>query len=133
MGLPRPGSGRPVATVGAAGIPITRHIKVKGEANPFDPAWEAYFEDRLSVKMTTNLKGRRQFLSLWKAQNGRCPICTSPSPKSQAGTATIWSDGQKADRTQPRTGCSYTRIATGKFIARIEVVKPRRAAGVGVA
>ena len=32
----------------AASIPITRHIKVKGEANPFAPAWERYFQHRLS-------------------------------------------------------------------------------------
>ncbi len=27
-------------------IPIRRHIKVKCEANPFDPTWDAYFERR---------------------------------------------------------------------------------------
>ena len=27
-------------------IPIRRHIKVKGEANPFEPTWDAYFERR---------------------------------------------------------------------------------------
>ena len=29
-----------------ADIPIRRHIKVKCEANPFDPAWDAYFRRR---------------------------------------------------------------------------------------
>ena len=29
-----------------ADIPITRHIKIKKEANPFDPQWDAYFENR---------------------------------------------------------------------------------------
>jgi RNA-directed DNA polymerase len=23
-------------------VPIKRHVKVKGEANPYDPAWESY-------------------------------------------------------------------------------------------
>ncbi len=59
----------------AASVPIQRHIKVKGEANPFDPAWEVYFEKRLGVKMAGNLKGRKQLLHLWKEQNGVCPIC----------------------------------------------------------
>lgn len=27
-------------------IPIWRHVKVKSEANPFDPQWRTYFEDR---------------------------------------------------------------------------------------
>lgn len=27
-------------------IPIVRHPKIKKEANPFDPAWESYFENR---------------------------------------------------------------------------------------
>ena len=52
-----------------------RHIKIKGKANPFDPQWETYFEQRLDVKMVNNLRGRRQLIRLWKAQNGICPIC----------------------------------------------------------
>ena len=27
-------------------IPIKRHIKIKCEANPFDPSWDEYFERR---------------------------------------------------------------------------------------
>jgi RNA-directed DNA polymerase len=30
----------------AADTPIRRHIKIKADANPFDPDWEVYFEDR---------------------------------------------------------------------------------------
>jgi len=26
--------------------PIKRHVKVQGEANPYDPAYETYFEKR---------------------------------------------------------------------------------------
>lgn len=59
----------------AAGVPIKRHTKIKGAANPYDPAWEAYIERRLDVKMETNIKGRRQLLYLWKQQHGLCPIC----------------------------------------------------------
>ena len=29
-----------------ADIPIVRYIKVKAEANPFDPAWDKYFAKR---------------------------------------------------------------------------------------
>jgi RNA-directed DNA polymerase len=56
-------------------VPIRRHIKVKGEANPYDPAWELYFEARLGVKMAHDLAGRRSLIQLWKEQNGLCPIC----------------------------------------------------------
>ena len=29
-----------------ATIPIIRHVKVRGKANPFDPAWKSYFARR---------------------------------------------------------------------------------------
>src|SRR6266704_91616 len=56
-------------------VPIKRHVKIKGEANPYDPAWEEYFEKRLGVKMVHHLKGKRQLIALWKEQKGLCPIC----------------------------------------------------------
>jgi RNA-directed DNA polymerase len=59
----------------AADVAIKRHIKLKGEANPYDPTWEMYFEHRLDVKMANDLKARRQLLYLWQEQNGLCPIC----------------------------------------------------------
>ncbi len=59
----------------ATSIPIRRHTKVDGEANPFDPAWEVYFEKRLGVKMVNNLRKRRQLVRLWKEQHGICPVC----------------------------------------------------------
>jgi RNA-directed DNA polymerase len=65
----------PVRLYKAATTPIRRHIKVRGEANPYDPVWEVYFEARLGVKMTQNLRGRRTLLYLWKEQGGRCPRC----------------------------------------------------------
>ena len=59
----------------AGDVPIQRHVKIKGAANPYDPQWEVYFEERLGVKMTHTLKGRRQLLYLWKHQHGLCPVC----------------------------------------------------------
>ena len=59
----------------AAQTPIKRHVKIQGEANPFDPAWEVYFEKRLGVKMESSLRGKRQLLALWKSQKGLCPHC----------------------------------------------------------
>jgi len=59
----------------ASDIPIKRHIKIKGEANPFDPQFETYFEERSTSKMKDTLKGNKRFLSLWLNQCGICPIC----------------------------------------------------------
>ena len=52
-----------------------RHRKIKGEANPYDPQWEIYFEERLGLKMLDTLQGRRQLRRLWIEQDGLCPVC----------------------------------------------------------
>jgi RNA-directed DNA polymerase len=59
----------------ASNVPITRHVKIKGEANPYDANWEIYFEKRLGVQMVDRLKGRRKLIYLWKQQGGKCLIC----------------------------------------------------------
>jgi RNA-directed DNA polymerase len=59
----------------AALMPIKRHIKIRAEANPYDPAWRVYFEERLGVKMANTLLGKRKLLLLWRQQNGFCPVC----------------------------------------------------------
>jgi RNA-directed DNA polymerase len=64
-----------VSLLWASDIPIKRHIKIIGEANPFDPEFETYFEERMTSKMRDNLKGNKRLLSLWLKQGGNCPIC----------------------------------------------------------
>lgn len=59
----------------ASDVKIKRHIKIRGQANPFDPQWEEYFEKRLSAKMFASLNGRQQLKTLWFSQEGICPIC----------------------------------------------------------
>ena len=39
-------------------VVIKRHVKVKGNANPYDPAWEMYFERRQEQKMQVRIKPR---------------------------------------------------------------------------
>jgi RNA-directed DNA polymerase len=56
-------------------FPIKRHIQIRATANPFDPAWEEYFEQRLGQQMVERFEGRKQLIRLWKEQNGICPIC----------------------------------------------------------
>ena len=48
----------------ASSTPIKRHIKVKGEANPYDPACETYFEKREADHMQDTFRGTRTSLSL---------------------------------------------------------------------
>jgi RNA-directed DNA polymerase len=59
----------------ATTIPIRRHTKIRGDANPFDPEWEVYFEKRLRIRMLNNLNKRKQLVRLWKDQDGFCPTC----------------------------------------------------------
>ncbi len=71
----RPGSSPGVWLYSAAGVSIQRHIKIRAAANPYDPAWEPYFETRLDVAMEQNLAGRRTLRRLWQEQHGICPLC----------------------------------------------------------
>lgn len=56
-------------------IPIRRHIKIKAEVNPFDPAWETYLEKRSTLTILANPIKQRKIISLWRRQKGQCPIC----------------------------------------------------------
>jgi len=62
----------------ASATPVTRYTKIKGACNPYDPAWEAYLEERLGIKMEKTLQGKRTLTHLWKEQGGTCPVCTQP-------------------------------------------------------
>lgn len=67
--------GKELRLFSAAGVPIKRHVKIRGKANPYDPAWELYFEERLAAKIVKNSAGYGKLLRLWKEQEGVCPIC----------------------------------------------------------
>jgi RNA-directed DNA polymerase len=54
---------------------IRRHVKIKADANPYDLAWEEYFEVRLGAKMAQTLMGRKKLYWLWNRQDGVCPCC----------------------------------------------------------
>lgn len=81
FGGTRPGKDRRpqrVRLFAAASVAIKRHPKINGAANPFDPVWEVYFEQRLGVTRADNLKGRRKLRHLGKEQHGRGPVCHQP-------------------------------------------------------
>jgi RNA-directed DNA polymerase len=67
-----------ILLIRACDIPIRRHVKVKGAANPYDPSWELYFEERLATQMASTLKGRSHVRYLWLEQNGHCLVCGQP-------------------------------------------------------
>jgi RNA-directed DNA polymerase len=65
----------------AKSTPIKRHIKVQGEANPYDPAYATYFEDREGSHMLGTFRGTKTLRLLWKEQRGLCPLCNIKIPR----------------------------------------------------
>jgi len=59
----------------AAHTRIQRHVKVKSDANPYDPAYETYFEKREADHMRDTLRGSRILRYLWYEQRGLCLAC----------------------------------------------------------
>jgi RNA-directed DNA polymerase len=59
----------------AMSTPIKRHVKVKGEANPYDPTYETYFEEREGAHMLETFRGTRTLRYLWYEQRGLCTLC----------------------------------------------------------
>ena len=62
----------------AGSLPIRRHVKIRNAANPYDPAWELYFEERWATTMASTLTGRGRARYLWLEQDGKCPVCGQP-------------------------------------------------------
>lgn len=69
------GKSQRVQLLHATDVPIKRHVKIRGAANPYDPEWEGYFEKRLDLEMASSLQGRRKLLYIWQQQKGICPVC----------------------------------------------------------
>ena len=61
----------------ASRIPIKRHVKVRSEANPYDPAYETYFEKREADHMLDTFQGTRTLRFLWHEQRGLCSVCNT--------------------------------------------------------
>ncbi len=63
---------------------IVRHVKVKGDFNPFDPDWVVYGE-RLHVARMSQDIWDAQRLKLWMAQGGRCALCEELIDSEEGG------------------------------------------------
>jgi RNA-directed DNA polymerase len=66
------GKGWPIRLMQAAGVRVLRWQKIRSEANPYDPSWEPYLEERMVWKLGHTLAGRSRIDYLWKEQGGRC-------------------------------------------------------------
>ena len=59
----------------AADTKIIRHTKIRRGANPYDPEWSAYFEEREGQRMFEGMMGRKRLLEMWKRQDSKCTLC----------------------------------------------------------
>jgi len=124
------GQTKRVKLIKAASVPIQRHTKVDGKANPYDPAWETYFEERLGVKMEKSLRGRRQLRHLWKEQGGLCPLCAQKITR-----LTGWHNHHIVWRSKGGSNAADNRILlhptchTRLHSQGLSVAKPRPAQG----
>jgi RNA-directed DNA polymerase len=63
-------------------LSVGPHVKVRSDANPYDPKDEEYFDERLNRRMKASLMGRRKLYWLWKKQEGCCPECGAKITKT---------------------------------------------------
>jgi len=79
----RNGESYTVDLLKAADVRMAHHVLVQHDANPYDPSWEPYYEERLQTKMQATLAGRATLQALYNIQDGRCEAChelfTDPS------------------------------------------------------
>ena len=58
-----------------AQVRFKRQGKIQKAATPYAPAWERYFEKRLSDTVLQHLDGQRGIRRLWQEQHGHGPGC----------------------------------------------------------
>ena len=84
---------------------IVRYVQIRAEANPFDPNWEPYFEQRALSKLLQGAGGRRTELRMLKKQGGRCPICRQMLGESYHMHRIVWrvfgGDGTRHSQPDP--------------------------------
>jgi RNA-directed DNA polymerase len=125
------GTSETVWLFSAGKMPIVRHVKVREQANPYDPWWELYFEERLGLKMAGQLPGRRKLLYLWEQQAGICPVC-----KQKITSLTGWHNHHIVWRSKGGSDSAENRVLLHPHCHEqvhdqgLTVVKPRPPRGV---
>jgi len=89
----------------ASRMSIQRHIKIRAKANPYDPVWEVYLEQRLDAKMNKTLSGRQKLLYQWKKQNGICPVCNQKITQE-----TGWNNHHLVERSKGGSDKAENRV-----------------------
>lgn len=115
----------------ASSITIQRHTKIKAEANPYDPEWERYIEERIDAKMYDHMKGYGQLVRMWYEQDGLCPVCDQKITK-ESGWNThhiIWRAKGGSDGMTNRV-LLHPECHRQVHSLKLEVDKPRRVNGV---
>lgn len=65
----------PIHLMKASGVKVCRWQKIRSDANPYDPEWEPYLEERAVWKWNQTVAGRGRIDYLWKEQGGKCVVC----------------------------------------------------------
>jgi len=128
------GHARKVHLFNLTDVPIRRHIKIKAAANPYDPAWELYFEKRLGLKMAADLKGRRQLLYLWQEQDGICPVCNQKITKLTGwhNHHIVWRVDGGSDKAENRV-LLHPNCHSQVHSRKLQVAKPCPSPGISKA
>ncbi|MEN3277936.1 MAG: RNA-directed polymerase [Massilia sp.] len=58
-----------------SGTPIERHIKVRGDYNPYDPLDEVYGEKLLQERLLRKKRYLKEWATLYLSQQGKCAHC----------------------------------------------------------
>ena len=69
------GKGITISLMEAGRVTVRRFVKIQSAANPYDPVWEPYLEERLYWQLEGTLAGKGRIEYLWKSQEGRCVRC----------------------------------------------------------
>jgi hypothetical protein len=110
-------------------VPPQRHIKIKGDANSFDPPWEAYchHHDRQRALRTTAVF-RAQILN---RQTGVCPLCR-PVIQSEETLAWHHRDGNHQNNRRANRVCLHPNChRQGHYAPESTTALTRPARGVG--
>jgi len=89
----------------AARTPIRRRAKGKNEANPYDPRWDAYFEQRAVTSLLDSVQAVEWLRKLWYRQQGLCPVCQRKITK-----LTGWQASYLTPRRLGGSAGAYNRV-----------------------
>jgi len=105
-------------------IQTYRHIKIRGEANPFDKEWQSYFRNReksIKMKAVGNYIGK-----VLKQQNGTCPHCQQVL-RAEEKQHLLYLDGDKTNK-----GISNILLLHQTCKKSFEYIKSQHATGASI-